>query len=184
MKLIGICGPMGAGKSVAARILRTITRLPVVPFAAPIKTMLASVGVPYANLYGTPTEKADPLDMLCGKSARHAMQTLGTEWRDTIGRDLWLKIWLAKVQQAGAIADDVRFDHEAAAIQARGGIVIKIAGRAAEAAGIQGHASENSDVPYDFAVSNTGSPRKLADELERCLRSRAPWLIYDVALIR
>lgn len=184
MKLIGICGPMGAGKSVAARALHSITRLPVVPFAAPIKTMLASVGVPYANLYGTPTEKADPLDMLCGKSARRAMQTLGTEWRDTIGRDLWLKLWLAKAARCGAIADDVRFRHEANAIRARGGIVIKIEGRAADAAGIQGHASENSDVPYDFAVSNMGSQRELGDELERCLKSRAPWLIYDAALIR
>lgn len=159
--LIGLCGPEGAGKSTAARILSEETGIPIVPFAAPLKRMLAAAGVPDCNLYGTPAEKAAPLDMLCGKSARHAMQTLGTEWRDMIGRDLWLRMWLAAAGKA-AIADDARFSHEATAIRNRGGIVIRVIRSADDMIRAPRHASEDfRAVPADAEIVNDGDEAAL-----------------------
>lgn len=176
-RLIGLSGPMGAGKSTAARILQELTGLPIVPFAGPLKAMLEAAGVPPRNLYGTPADKAEPLAMLCGESARHAMQTLGTEWRDTIGRDLWLRMWEAKAGARGAIADDVRFTHEADAIRAWGGIVINVTrpGCAPSAA----HASELCAVPFDFEVTNDGPPEYIRAQLRNVLAaSRAASLAH------
>lgn len=164
--LIGLCGAMGAGKSTAGKLLSSMTGLPVVPFAGPLKAMLAAAGVPARNLYGTPEDKAEPIEMLCGRSARYAMQTLGTEWRDTIGRDLWLNLWLAKTT-GGAIADDVRFMHEVEAIRSRGGIIIKMIGRGVEG---DGHASENvRALPFDYIVPNDKDHRALAAGLHLML---------------
>lgn len=163
--LIGLSGPEGAGKSLAAKLLSASLKTPIVPFAGPLKKMLEAAGVPPRNLYGTPADKLEPLPMLCGKSARHAMQTLGTEWRDTIGRDLWLNLWSANAGES-AIADDVRFSHEAEAILSRGGCIIRIVRSLADENRQAHHASEAfQSVPFTFRVVNDKCPTLLLQNL-------------------
>ena len=163
--LIGLSGPLGAGKSLAAKLLSVHYGLPIVPLAAPLKAMLETLGVPPANLYGTPAQKAEPLAMLGGKSAREAMQTLGTEWgRQCVDEGLWRRAWLAKAGTR-AIADDVRFWDEAEMIQARGGIVIRIV-RDPSAAVPATHASEQYNlVGHDVEVINDKCPTILRERL-------------------
>ena len=73
-----------------------------------------------------------PCDLLCGKTPRFAMQTLGTEWgRDIIGGDLWGAMWQHKAQammDSGqlVVTDDVRFFNEGQRIKSMGGIVISL----------------------------------------------------------
>lgn len=163
--LIGLSGPLGAGKSLAARILSVAYVTPVVPFAGPLKAMLEALGVPRENLHGTPAQKAAPLAMLGGKSAREAMQTLGTEWgRQLVTESLWRNAWLAAAG-AHAIADDVRFPDEAELIRSRGGIVLRIVrDLAPSAAGA--HASENYlAVPCDATIVNDKCPTILRERL-------------------
>lgn len=136
MLVIGLCGAEGAGKSTVAQVLEQYYGATVLPFAAPFKRMLAEIGVPDAHLYGTPEQKAQPLELLAGHSARYAMQTLGTEWgRECMGPDFWATIWRAKVQKIVAsydgrkhpivvVADDVRFGSEVSAIRDYGGTVL------------------------------------------------------------
>jgi hypothetical protein len=88
--------------------------------------MLRTLGVPHENLYGD--KKEEPLSLLCGKSAREAMQTLGTEWgRDLIGRDLWMNAWEREYREMSlshdVVCDDSRFQNETALILHLGGEV-------------------------------------------------------------
>ena len=126
--IYAFAGPEGGGKSTAAKMV-VDAHMPgdatVIGFAEPIKHMMLSLGVPYKNLYGTQAEKEEPLDILCGKSARYAMQKLGTEWgRQMIGDDIWVNAWKARVKKAAehtVVADDLRFPNEVEAVKSFGG---------------------------------------------------------------
>lgn len=166
---------MGAGKTTAANAIMRAHNVTRVPFAAPLKLMLEAVGVPLANLYGDQDDKAKPLDVLCGKSARHAMQTLGTEWgRQCIGPDFWARAWCSVAAQhpEGVVADDVRFPNEAEAIRSLGGLVICIVPSKFAGAHVKtGHASEDfAKIPRDALIVNDGSKRQLGVEIRRALR--------------
>lgn len=173
--LLGLCGPEGAGKSTVARLLQDRFAFSVHPFAAPLKKMIEALGVPRGHLYGTPEEKEAPLDLFCGRSARHAMQTLGTEWgRQCIGADFWLSAWSATLpaDAGGIVADDVRFPNEAALIQSKGGAVLCVTRREAERE--VKHASENwRAIPSDFEIANDGSLDDLSTRVETLVRQIA-----------
>ncbi len=95
MKLIAFCGPKQSGKStVAAAHLITNHGWQHRGFANALKIMLDAIGVPYECLYGD--RKEEPLEMLSGRSARYAMQTLGEKWgRQGMHSDFWLNLWKA-----------------------------------------------------------------------------------------
>ena len=63
-RIIGIVGPEGAGKTTVARILEGVHGYKRVPFAGPLKKMIAALGVEPRHLYGTPADKAEPLAIL------------------------------------------------------------------------------------------------------------------------
>lgn len=166
--IIGICGPEGAGKSTAAKLLRAHLRGEIHPFAAPLKRMIAALGVDGAHLYGAPADKAAPLALFGGKSARDAMQTLGTEWgRQCIGHDFWRDAWAASLPAAPVvIADDVRFENEARAILDRGGVVIQLVRSLSDLQREPRHASEDfRRVPYTSRVINDKCPTILLQRL-------------------
>lgn len=172
--IIGLCGPEGAGKSTAAKLLRKAYGAKVLPFAAPLKRMLASLGVDDKHLYGSPEEKTRPLDLLCGRSARTALQYLGTEWgRNLIGDDIWLRAWehaLDVESDPGDIivADDVRFSNEAEAIEKRGGLLLCIVRSQSDFERIPRHASEDFAAlgPFNDIIVNASSEFALQRRLE------------------
>lgn len=174
MQYIGLCGPEGAGKSTAAKILSRAFVLPVVPFAAPLKRMLEALAVPHDCLYGAPADKARSLALFGGKSARYAMQTLGTEWgRDHFGSDFWVRAWEQQVG-AGAVADDVRFANEAFAIMNRGGVVIRVIKSKAQVYREPAHKSEDfAAVPYTIEVVNDSTPDVFAQRLLQAIEDHA-----------
>lgn len=89
------------------------------------------------------------------------LQILGTEcFRDLLGKDVWVNALLRNAE-GGLVISDVRFPEEAAAVRARGGVVVEIvrtgAGRADGRS--TAHASETAlagDRP-DHTVLNDGS---------------------------
>lgn len=153
---VGIAGPMGSGKSTVCHKLMSSSwfgnrlhwALNTASHAAVLKRMLEAMGVPKMQLYGTQAEKAQSCEVLMGKSARQAMQTLGTEWgRKCIHPKVWLNCFNREVREIamveenrcyplgspvsclGVLSDDVRFSNEVENIQEQGGIVIWLAGR-------------------------------------------------------
>jgi hypothetical protein len=95
---------------------------------------------------------------------RHIMVTLGTEWgRDLIARDLWARLWSARVETLKAstsiVTDDVRFANEVRALRYHGGVLVRV-----ERPGVvsSGHESENLDVTPDYVIRNDGTLELLA----------------------
>ncbi len=166
-RLIAFTGPAGSGKSTAASALVEEGWVRV-KFADPLKSMLrafyASCGLehnPYieARIEGDMKEEPDPF--LRGRTPRHAMQTLGTEWgRCQIAQDLWVAAWEQKVlslfnRELDVVVDDCRFANEAEAVRRLGGKIVMLEGRSA---GIgTGHASEALPFEPDMRVQNTTS---------------------------
>ncbi len=134
-RLIAFAGKQGSGKTTVSRMVQASLGGHILPFAAPIKDMLASVGVGHRHLYGTQSEKLEPVDLLCGKSARYALQTLGTEWgRETMGQTIWTGIWGRRVSAlldsgCNVYCDDVRFPSEIDLVNELGGTVFYLRGR-------------------------------------------------------
>lgn len=163
--LIGLTGLAGAGKTTAANFLEREFGFVRPHIGLPLKNMLRSLlrdaGVP-ADLierYVDGDLKREVIPELAVTST-YAQQTLGTEWgRDCIRADLWLGLWLGRVDKilaaGGRVAQEsVRFPNEAAEIQKRGGLLIRIVGRG----GIEGaHESETHLLPTDVVVENSGT---------------------------
>lgn len=149
--LIGFTGPAGAGKSTAAAALVEWLGFVRHRFADPLKRALAALGASEAMLEGH--LKAEPVDLFCGRTPRHAMQTLGTEWgRELIGADFWVNAWRRGLPADGhVVVDDVRFPNEVAAIRQARGIIVAI-DRPGLAAG--GHVSERGGLEADMRITN------------------------------
>lgn len=121
--LVGLCGRQGSGKTTLAELLVQEDGFCMVSVATPIKEMLLSLGLSHDEIYGSGKEEA--CDLLCGKTPRHAMRTLGTEWgRKQIGQSLWTNAWSKRVNtelgHGKVIVDDIRFDDEADVVKQLG----------------------------------------------------------------
>ena len=142
--IIGITGPARSGKDTFAGILISDFGFTRVALADPLRRMVASLtGLSFAQLLDSP-EKEIAHPKLGGISPRRAMQTLGTEWgRDIIWRDLWVEHAMDQAEAAGSavVIPDVRFENEAEAIRARGGVVVHMK-RPALNIQVEAHASE------------------------------------------
>jgi hypothetical protein len=145
--------------------------------------MLTSLGVDDRHLYGSPADKLEPLDIFGGKSARHAMQTLGCEWgRDCIDTNFWVRAWEAVLDAECdtdhvIVADDVRFETEAEAIEKRGGLLLCVVRDRDDFNRIPRHASEDfAALPYNHVIVNAGSLFGLERALEcRIENARPTW---------
>jgi hypothetical protein len=153
--IVGFAGRIGSGKSTAAAELSKTGGFQRVRFAGTLKKMMVTLGLSLDEIDGDRKEK--PCALLCGKTPRHAMQTIGTEWgRDLIGEDVWVNAWKHAVSKlpetANVVVDDVRFANEAQAIRDMGGIVVLVE-RGITSTG--NHASEAINFETDFVLDNT-----------------------------
>lgn len=171
--VVGLCGLAGAGKSTCALWLqeRGYQRI---RFAGPLKKMLWSLGLGERHTDGDLKEV--PHRLLNGRTPRQAMQWLGTEWgRSMFGDDFWTNIWLqtaeAILPYQPVVVDDLRFDNEAQAVHALGGVVIKIECPWAGAASSAAHSSESGVSQYDVIVRNDvrGDPETMLRALRDAL---------------
>lgn len=133
IRLIAFVGKAGSGKTTAAKYIERIgyTRL---SFSDALKKMLhEGLEIPYEYLYGE--KKSESCEELCGRTARHAMVTLGTEWgRDMIHPDIWVSATSRKLGHlinmgvSRFVIDDIRFLNEAKWVQSLNakGIIAKI----------------------------------------------------------
>jgi hypothetical protein len=169
--VVAFTGIAGSGKSTATKYLVQAHGYKLVKFAGPLKDMMRALGFGEDDIEGSSKELSNSL--LCGKSPRHAMQTLGTQWgRDCIGEDFWINLWRDSadriVQQGGrVVTDDCRFPNEAQAIRRMGGDIYKIDGRG----GIAGeHISERGCGDQDLVLVNDGAVEELHGKIEEALR--------------
>ncbi len=167
VNLIGITGHAQNGKTTCAERLIEMGWHRV-PFASILKEMLGVMCVPHANLYGS--EKEEALEMLCGKSARYAMQTLGTELgRTLIGQEIWVNSWKARVGpmlQTGTmvVVDDVRFPNEVEVIQDMGGFIIRVI-RSDSSHDVHESEVQIDSLEYDHTITNFKGVEELRQKI-------------------
>lgn len=161
-RVIALAGLAGSGKSTASTFLQSKGHK-LVKFAGPLKDMLRAIGYTEDQIEGSQKEVVG----IGGKTPRHAMQTLGTQWgRDCMGEDFWVNLWRVRAGSGNVVTDDCRFANEAAAVRSLGGVVIKLEGRGGIAGG---HSSEALDFIADAVVPNTGSIAQLHAILDETL---------------
>ncbi len=167
-RIIGFTGKLKSGKTEAAKILvgHGFTR---VRFAGPLKSMMACLQLTDAEIEGA--LKETPCDLLCGKTPRFAMQTIGTEWgRNTIGADLWVNAWKRLVEKhedhQHVVTDDARFENELAAVRSLGGIIVQIVRPAADRIYVSNHESEQLECTPDLTINNDGTLEDFRRKIE------------------
>lgn len=172
MKLIGLVGRKSVGKDTAAMVLTQQGYL-IAKFAGALKAMIRG----YLEYIGLGPDAITAIiedyrlkevesDYFCGRTPRHAMQTLGTEWgRDLMAPDIWVKACMQRCHSLGkAVITDVRFPNEVAAVKEAGGIIIRITRNASR---VDNHASENfiDSLAVDHEISNNGTITELHEKL-------------------
>lgn len=176
--IVGIAGKKNSGKTTVASELMRYHGYTERAFADPLKeACMAIFHLNHEQMYGDQKEVEDPR---LGVTPRHVLQFVGTNmFRNTKipglrvdSTRLWVwnfKQWYAK-QPAGTrvVLSDVRFEEEADAINALGGIVIRI-----DRIGCDGdqHESENIDFAVDYAVNNDGSMEQLFESVHEKLKT-------------
>lgn len=147
-RVIALIGNAGAGKSTVAEYLTKVHGYKVVKFAGPLKNMLRAIGLDDDELEGHLKEV--PCDLLCGKTPRHAMVTLGTEWaRDMIGENFWAGLWQEETalhinSGYNIVVDDCRYGNELAAVREMGGLPWHIVRPDHAGSSIPSHRSEGA----------------------------------------
>lgn len=174
MKLVAFCGYMGSGKTFAADYLVDGLGYTRSKFAGPLKDMLRVMGLNEEEIEGD--LKHTPSELLCGRTPRWAMQTLGTEWgRDCIGEDIWGNLWEQRVTTLLAagmpvVVDDCRFENETQRVKKLGGLVIQLQTR--DSGREDRHRSENlPDDPDVTIINEMNNPYGLFSQIDNALKS-------------
>lgn len=175
MKIIGLTGKMGAGKSTVIQCLKDIQHagIEVVKFAEPLYLIQEQIYDIIRPVYTRPEDFVKD---------RKLLQFIGTDWgRETISKTMWTDLWRKKVNGLKeqeeyhrhglmAISDDTRFDNEAEVIKSLGGVIIQVkSDKTLERINTAGanHSSENGvDLKYiDAIIENNGTIQDLKDSL-------------------
>lgn len=127
--IIGLVGVAGSGKTIVARHLVERHGFERIRFAGPLKDMIKA-GLGLSDEYLDGDKKNEPIPWAGNCTARHLMQTLGTEWgRRMVHSDIWVNRWRELARDGEGrriIADDVRFPNEAAAVKSLNGGIWRV----------------------------------------------------------
>lgn len=176
--LIGLVGAKGAGKDAFASFLVEEAGFVNVKFAGPLKNMVRSL---LTDLGMSASEierriegdlKEEPIPQLMGTTSRWIMQSLGTEWRDLIYREMWTDLLIAGAGDLirngyPVVVSDCRFKHEAIALQSMGGVLVRITRPGIEGS-VDSHVSEleMKSIEHDVEVLNDGTLKDLQNAVK------------------
>lgn len=179
-EIYAFAGKRFSGKSTASKVLVDDGFVDA-KFADPLKNMMRA----FYKTCGVDEETTErkiegdlkevPCEWLAGKTPRHAMQTLGTEWRDMISTTLWSDIFIQRVR-SGVLGDkivcsDFRFPHEAVALQELGAYTYRIERASLQDDDVSKHASETQidTLPVLGVMSNDGTVEELREKVTALL---------------
>jgi len=166
MQIIGIAGRAGSGKSEVARMvdLRNTVREMILPFAEPLKELAV---------------REFDWDGVKDEPGRRLLQMLGTDCGRAYDPQIWVRKWRdAKLKMEIScrpnyiIADDVRFENEAAEIHRMGGVVVRVVRPELDGTKPDGHISE-WPIPQDcidYTILNDGNLEQLRGQVDLVLR--------------
>jgi hypothetical protein len=131
--LVGCAGPAGSGKSVVAEHLRDRHGFTIVSLADPLKRVVGELfGFTEHQLYGPSYARSEPHPTLRKPdgqplTARHALQTLGTDWARACCPNVWVERAMRTIRSmpGDVVVPDMRFTNEVDAIRAAGGVLVR-----------------------------------------------------------
>jgi hypothetical protein len=172
-RIVAFSGPAGSGKTTAAKHLVTDHGYRRIRFADPLKDMLRDFGLTFDQIDGS--LKETPCEMLCGKTPRRAMQTLGDEWgRQLIGGDIWVQAWERRLEEAmlwssdtRIVVDDLRYPNELDALLRNDALIVRIL--RPEVPAVENHDSENHALFSQRVLINDSTPTDFVNRLELLL---------------
>lgn len=175
-KLIGLYSPAPqSGKTCVASVISE-QGYTIVPFAATLKDMIVpmivALGYDYPRAWELVISDKSYVLPEIGVSARHMLQTLGTEYgRQCLHPDVWLKCWQKKAERFSAVvADDIRFPNEADLILSMGGEMWLV--QRFDVQRTTDHSSEGSLDHYGFdrVIENDGTLDELRSKVMAALK--------------
>jgi hypothetical protein len=135
-----------------------------VSFAEPLKAMLTTyfrtLGLDEAVIHDfiEGARKEMPTEYLQGKTARWAMQSLGTEWgRNLIGDQIWTDAFKIRSEQyPRVVCTDMRFDNEVTVLRSLKAITVRVVSAKQEINAFSDHPSETAidTLPVDIQIVN------------------------------
>ena len=194
MKLIGIIGNIGSGKSTVSKYLVRNYDYEEYSFASPIKNIAINMGFEYNQVYGSQANKLE-LNNHWGISGREFMQKFGTEFGRNIMPNIlpnmnmgnsnspWVKIFEIKYENSiksnsdkPIVVSDCRFENEVQSIRDRNGYIIKLV-RDSKPISIANdnaynHSSEMhiSNLYYDTVINNNTTKNDLFESIDCVLK--------------
>ena len=172
MKIIGLCGAIGSGKSLTAALLG-MAGFDIRSFAEPLRKEVAWALRNNDHPPGAPQclflARADDVRAKPTPPAmRELLQWWGTEYRRAQDENYWVK--KANFNSPG-VFQDVRFPNEAAAVRASGGIMWRIS---RPAAANQDHADHSSEtiavgIAAEVTVLNDGPLEHYVERVREAL---------------
>lgn len=180
--IIALCGRQGSGKTTIAKHIELRHSYVRLRFADRLKRMLIyGLGVPEEYIDGD--MKNEPCPELCGRTGRHAMRTLGTEWgRDMIHSQLWVNTLSRDIegfQRAGItkfVIDDLRFLGEVDWLHKMKSDTVQVDIIKVERDGVavSGHQSECEidAIRYDWIIYNNGSKDRVYESVDHIITVR------------
>lgn len=178
--LIGLTGPIGAGKDTTALYLEEQYAFAVTAFAEPILDMLGAL-VEHVDVDGAwlveRALKALPMPVL-GRSYRELARSLGEHWgRNHLGQRWWIHIADHKWRQArdrgdNLVITDVRYANEAAWLRGNGGHLVGLQ-RDGCAFDPQAHESElqASELEPEHQLRNHSTRAHLYDQIDALMQT-------------
>lgn len=180
-RAIAITGEKFHGKDTVAKAIIARTGAKLVRFADGLKGMMrafyAECGLPAdeieRRIEGDLKEEA--CVWLGGRTPRHAMQTLGTEWRQLIWNRLWVNQQEARVKAhtGTTVTPDMRFLIEEEAVDAVGGLKIRVVNPRIASNESSTHASEIEmrAIKVHYTLVNDGTIEDLFANVDELLES-------------
>lgn len=167
LPMIGLAGRARVGKDTVAAILHEIANYRVASFAEPLRQFVCQItGIPRPEL----DDVKEQVIPWLGKSPRQLLQTLGTEWGRAMVKDtIWIDVCMKQAEGQRVVITDVRFDNEADAIRARGGVIIHVV--RPDALQVASHASEAGVTRFDMdhVIINDGTMKDLRRKVDDTL---------------
>lgn len=177
MRLIGITGKAGSGKSALADILTRHYGYTEVSLAGPIKEIVQRIwGVSDDALWGPSERRAELLrpELPATSTVRRALQTLGTEWGRALDEDVWVRLAIREAKKHTAtVVPDVRFENEARVVREHGGSIWRIVRPGYESNAGTAHSSETEmdQIRADSILVNSGTLDELDEMVDANVRA-------------
>lgn len=174
MIVIGMNGLKHSGKTEATKVLVRKFGFVEMKFAFWLKAMLRAIGLTDMEIEGAMKEESNP--MLCGKTNRYAMETLGTDWgRMMIGMDFWVNLAVDRAKKSALpriVFSDCRFPNEVKAIREEfGGVVWRLTRPGLVASDAPAEQVQKQVVP-DLTIDNSGTLDDLDERISMIMLQR------------